>query len=296
MNSILVAKELAEKYEFADREWYYNYKIFPDFCDEKITNKGLNGISRNFSKLTKSWSKERNSEWICRIYLSTKMIMMATLQLQALEYAKVRNLRVVVPYLEYYSILCLLRGIVYTSPHIEWDSGEIIRISHNKAIEFSCNHMAQFNPTHSNGLKNLILDLKANRELISYRSPSSGDFSLIEIPDIVKEAKLLAEACQVNSELLERSVQKNSDTSSFVFLPEFSDQLSSIELEGRSFFDPEDCYRLNYLTRNHPCPSNILHTMTEGHVEDFFGAWWTENDSGVEFDPDTNWQLIFDIP
>jgi hypothetical protein len=36
--------------------------------------------------------------------------------------------------------------------------------------------------------------------------------------------------------------------------------------------------------------------MTEGHVEDFFGAWHAGEDSERSFNPDDDLRVIFDIP
>ena len=36
--------------------------------------------------------------------------------------------------------------------------------------------------------------------------------------------------------------------------------------------------------------------MTEGHVEDFFGAWSPEDELEGLFDPDIDWQKIFNVP
>jgi hypothetical protein len=294
MNSIVTTKLLSGKHQFAGRSWFYKFREIPNLCEPTKFNASFAKIDGRYLKITKQWSAERNSEWICRTYLSAKMIMSATLQLLALEHAKGQNLRIVAPYLEYYAILSLLRAIVYTLPEVEWKNGELAAISHRKAINLAFSHVALFNGKEAEKLKELTHDLKANRELISYRSPSSGDKDLVEYGTIIPVAELLAELAQINSELLEISIHKNADERSFVFLDDYADKLTSITIEDRLFFDNEDYYRLGYLMRKYPLPPNILHTMTEGHVEDFFGAWVSEEDGG--FDPDTNWQLIFDIP
>jgi len=39
-------------------------------------------------------------------------------------------------------------------------------------------------------------------------------------------------------------------------------------------------------------------TMTEGMVEDFFGAWYPKDDCNLDeiFNPDLKWQIIFPVP
>lgn len=296
MNSILTAKALSQKHQFSGNDWFYDFRELGIFCDEKRTQKAIGRLSQKYSTITKNWNQDRNSEWVYRMYLSAKMILSATLQLEALEHAKRQNLRIVVPYLEYYTFLALLRAIVYTLPEVDWEDGKLAAISHKKAINLSFDYMSSFNPNVTRQLKALTLDLKANRELISYRSPTSGDGGVLKHDDILESATILAEFAQMNSEILERSVLKNSNEQHFVFHRKYVDQLSNVTIEDRKFFDKEDAYRLGYLARKYPLPPNIRHIMTEGHVEDFFGAWCAEEEDENVFDPDDDWGLIFDVP
>ena len=192
--------------------------------------------------------------------------------------------------------MALLRAIVYTLPDVDWEDGKLAAISHKKAINLSFDFLSSFNPDEAKQLKILTLDLKANRELISYRSPSSGDTEVLKHDDILCSATILAEFAQMNSEILERSILKNSDEQHFLFHKKYALQLTKVTIEDRDFFDKEDAYRLGYLAKKYPLPTNILHLMTEGHVEDFFGAWCAEEEDESAFDPDTDWRLIFDIP
>ena len=166
----------------------------------------------------------------------------------------------------------------------------------NKAINLAFDHISNLDKDISENLKSFCLKVKAYRELISYRSPSSGDHNLGAIDEIEGIATILCEVAQFNSELLESSIIKKAGQETFVFEEKYILDLSECEIEGESFFDREDAYRLDYLRRKYPVSPNILHTMTEGHVEDFFGAWIDHDDGDDVFDPDNNWQLIFDIP
>jgi hypothetical protein len=66
-------------------------------------------------------------------------------------------------------------------------------------------------------------------------------------------------------------------------------------LGGAHFIDYEDARRLLYLMRKHPRPTSIKALLTDGHVEDFFGAWTAEVESEINFNPDDNLDAIFDI-
>ncbi|WP_456473421.1 hypothetical protein [Desulfolithobacter sp.] len=81
MSSIHVAKILSSSHKFANRNWIYDFRELPSLCDESVSQKNAQGLSQLYSKITNSWDKDKNSEWICRIYLSAKMILNSTLQL-----------------------------------------------------------------------------------------------------------------------------------------------------------------------------------------------------------------------
>ena len=134
MSSVYVAKALASKDEFAGRTWYYDFRELNSQFDEESCKKVAESLLVRYSKLTKDWDVEKNSEWLCRTYLSAKMIMTATLQLNAIEYSSEKNLRLVVPYLAYYSLLSLVRAVVYTLPEVPWDDGRLVSISHHKVL------------------------------------------------------------------------------------------------------------------------------------------------------------------
>jgi hypothetical protein len=224
------------------------------------------------------------------------MILAASLQLTASQYASSKNLRIVNPYLAYYSVLSLMRSIVFTLPEQEWNDGQLIKLSHSKILSLAIDHIAHFDQEMAASIRKSVLNLRAARELISYWHPTSGDKNLV-FQDEIKISTILSEIAQFNSEILERSILKRASKDSFEFLNSYIYKISQINLHGNVFFDQEDSYRLDYIKRKYPSPPNILHIMTEGHVEDFFDAWTTEDEEGFgNFDPDENWRIIFDIP
>lgn len=142
-----------------------------------------------------------------------------------------------------------------------------------------------------------VSKLKAYREMISYRAPSSGAGLVSEATDIdvTTACQLLAEVAQLMSELMESAVFKRA-ANGFSFLPAVIDQMCRTEIDGIEFCDREDSYRVDYLRRRWPRPPNIMHIISEGHVEDFFGAWAVDEVKEGDFNPDENWRIIFDFP
>jgi len=112
---------------------------------------------------------------------------------------------------------------------------------------------------------------------------------------VIELCQLLVELAQLHSEVLERSIHKHVK-GTYNFKEEYITQVCHSKIDGNSFRDDEDAYRLDYLRRKYPLPTNIQHILSEGHVEDFFGSWCAKEETDDDiFDPDDNWYIIFDV-
>ncbi len=282
--------------EYAGREWFYSYRKLFGICTEQKLVSTKNRILSQYSTLTKNWNTTTNSEWTCRHYLATKMILNATVLTNALDYSSEVGMRIANPYFEYYATLSLLRALVYTIPSESWSDGELMSISHSKAINVAFDWIAKLDVVTANRLKRLAQQLKAQREVVSYKAPASGDSILDNSYDLFELLIILAEAAQFNSELLEASVNRNASPESFFVEYGNIQQISKFEIEGFSFSDPEDSHRLDYISRKQPRPLNLALTMTEGQTEDFIGAWDGEEEGMFNNGSPLDWQEIFDIP
>lgn len=295
MTHIQVRKLLGSRTQYAERDWWYEFRQLPALCEEQLVSRRAQKLMQQFALLTKNWNADLNSEWTVRIFYSAKMVLGASIMAQSLRFAVDKNLRSVTSYLSYYTVMHSLRAIAFTSPNVAWNNGEILQMTHSKTINVACDEIAHFNRELSERVKNAVLHLKAFRELISYRAPSSGDrFPKPEF-DIFDYSRCFLEIAQLQSELLEASIEKNV-TDSFPLRDEFTSHVTDVDIEGIHFHDKEDWYRIGYLARKHPSPTNILHIMSEGHVEDFFGSWCSEDEQPDSFDPDEDWQILFDVP
>jgi hypothetical protein len=279
-------------------DWFYEFRQIPNMIEH---GKGNSAIGKLFSKsaeLTKNWSIIENSKWICRNYLAMKMIFQATLNLNAAKFAEAKNLRAVIPYLKYYAILALSRGIAYTDVFEGGEIDKLLTLSHSKARSITKSALARFDSKIAKDYEQLFNKLKANREIISYRSPTSGDFLCKQLENMDHIYELLADIIQLNSEVLERSMNKNTNEIHHRFDYNICMPVIQHEIEEEYFFDNEDGWRLDYIKRKIKKPLNVLFLMTEGHVEDFFGSWCSGDDEVMEtsFNPDLGWNLIFDIP
>lgn len=281
---------------YAGHEWWYTYRKLFGLCSEKKIAKVSGLISTQYAVLTKSWDVQTNSAWTCRTYFATKMILNATVLTNALEHSKEIGLRIANPYYEYYATLSLIRAVVYTLPGQIWSNGELISISHSKAINLAFDWLAKFDQDAANRLKKVARQLKAQREVISYRAPASGRSVLDAGYDLYELLIILAELAQFNSELLEKSVSKNASPDHFIVKQEDALRLINFEIEGFVFDDREDAYRLGYIIRKQPRPYNLASTMTEGQTEDFIGAWDSDEEGQFTNGGPCDWQRIFDVP
>ena len=118
---------------------------------------------------------------------------------------------------------------------------------------------------------------------------------LINFEEVVAGCRLLCEIAQLQSAILEAAITKHVTQQYGI------DDMEVIRtyLYGEKnfqFIDSEDGYRLNYIQRKVTRPFSIINTMTEGMVEDFFGAWSSDLDDNDVYNPDENWRIIFPVP
>ncbi len=286
---------IGSRSKYAGRQWWYEFQELPALTAEKAVQLRSHELLKQFSVQTKNWTSDLNSEWVVRTFYASKMVLASSLFAQSLTYAEVNNLRPVVSYLSYYTVMHALRAILFTSPQAKWNDGELLEANHSKTINIACDAIAHFSKDLSRDVKHSVLQLKAFRELISYRAPSSGGGFEKPDFDVVRYCRFFLEVAQLQSELLEASLRKHV-TESFALNEDFLRCVFEVEIDGFHFHDTEDWHRIGYVARKHPAPVNIMHMLSEGHVEDFFGSWCAREDVANAFNPDDNWGILFDVP
>ncbi|MBD3615368.1 MAG: hypothetical protein HUJ22_02260 [Gracilimonas sp.] len=287
MNQFLTRKIIGDNYE---------YRILHEYFDENALEKGKKKLDNSFITQTRDWDTQKNSEWVLRNYLAIKMIMSSTVMLTSLEYGNERNLKVVDPYLTYYSLLNLSRAVLFTNPNALWNEGKLINSTHSKIINIVGDAVGQFDKQIGSQIKGILEKARDYRELYSYKFPSTGitDFK-IESSEAISISTLLAEVAQFQSEVLEKRVLSKDK-----IIKEFDHDILELgftyELKTYDFIDQEDQYRLDYIVRKQPFPTSLYLTLTEGFVDDFFGAWCPEDSETDDYNPDLDNSLIFQMP
>lgn len=222
--------------------------------------------------------------------------MAATLHINSLRHAQEKNLRVVAPYLRYYSVFSTMRAVYLTLPEVEWSDGATLAARHSSVIQRVLEHLRSLDPDYSEKIKAEVYRLKADREFISYRAPSNGDGEISENTEEIRLCTLFSEIAQFNSELMQRSLEKHVSPAKFEFKAEYAERIYFADIEGQRLHDEEDTYRLGRYARKQLSPSNLQSMMRQGHVEDFFGAWAADEPDEGGFDPDDELLVIFNIP
>jgi hypothetical protein len=277
---------------------YFKYDYLEnEFTSEEIS-KNLLSSEQLFANLIKEWNIDRNSEWVIRNYIAIKMILASSVMLSSVQYAQERNLKIVEPYLHYYSLLSCCRAVIYTSPLVEYQNGNIFQLTHKKTINIVGDIISKFNKDKGSDFKLDIDKAREYREIFSYKFPAKGvqDEHLSTMKTIYI-CSLLCEIAQFQSKILENTLYKKEIKGSDL---DWSTLTKGFQYESEHFtiIDDEDYQRLNYISRKQKSPLSLHLMMTEGLVEDFFGAWHSGNDDDSEecYNPNKNWQIIFPVP
>lgn len=285
----------------------FEYRLLDEEFTESELESYRKWIYSGFNNLcNKNMNNKLNSEWVVRHYLAAKMTLSATVMLSSLQYCIDKNVKMSVPYLSYYSVLTCCRAIIFTLPEIKWDTKKLLEMPHSKIMNHVKNALMKLNKEKANKIYFDVYSYKKYRELFSYRFPAQGlhitnnvDFSYSKTVEL---CTLLVELAQFNSKVIESYVRRNcmGNVSKWVNLDmDYLKHCFCYKFDNYDYelIDDEDWYRIDYIRRRQPLPVSIYYTMTEGMVEDFFGAWCSENDcDGERYDPDNDWRIIFPVP
>lgn len=277
--------------------------------DKAFTVEGLTihgqRIRRHFADTTKRWTASLHGEWMTRHYLAVKLIVAATVLLTSQKYADRRNIAVTRPYSYYYAALCAARALLLTAPLVDWRNGEIMQSTHSKIRKITVDFCRHLDKPSGDRIDRFFRTAKAFRELFSYRFPGTGLRAIngviaIDAEETEWACRFLCDLAQFNSECMQAAYAKNVEGE---YVPDgesiemcFLYKDDDLEVES-GIWDDEDSYRIGYAIRKQRQPVNLLATATEGLVEDAFGAWVDSDETCDEgsYDPDGDWQLLFDF-
>lgn len=216
------------------------------------------------------------------------------------EYSRDRNLRVVVPYLIYYTLFSSCRSFLLTCPDVAWTGAATARFSHSGAITLAKDLLKRLDATAATEAGIRLQSAKDQRELFSYAFPMSGtkvtSTQLISLEDAVAWAGFFSELAHLNSACLEGAVAKHQAGRAFGLIDDGAWELMKHGLHnGEEHFDEGDWAWLGKLFRGHTAPVALTALVSEGMTEDFFGTWVDSDDVEDAYDPDRDWRILLDI-
>lgn len=134
--------------------------------------------------------------------------------LSSANYAAMKGLRIVEPYLLYYSLFNTSRALVLLVPEQEWQDGRLLEEStHEKVRNVTVDQLRYLSHDVAHEYQDLAQRALVTRELFSYRFPATGLKNEIEklLPDyedVVFVCRYVAETAQLYSECLEKAFSK----------------------------------------------------------------------------------------
>lgn len=253
---------------------------------------------RLFAPIAKQLTPEGNSLWILRHYLAIKLVSASSLLAGSAIFAYERNLLTGVPYFNYYAVLNACRAYLLTSPHVAWDGHKTVEMTHENILNRTADYMRALDPDRRSKWREHLGQLRAHRELFSYRFPLSGpDFvgrTSLDPEPVIELARLIAELASLNSECFQAALRKYaSDELPVPVVPEHA-WASLYDLADAQVNDPLDRYRFNKYVRGWTTVSTLEVMATDGLMDDLYGSWTSSGDEDAidSFDPDNYSRLI----
>jgi hypothetical protein len=246
---------------------------------------------------------EAHEQWLVRTYSSLKYLLAATAMLSAAKYARLKGVRIVQPYLQYYALFNTSRALVLLMPEQAWSGGALLDgITHAKAPNIVEDLLRYVSPEFARDFRTCYDRALALREYFSYKFPAEGFGGELHgqqdtVEHTTKMCSSVAEVAQMTSECLAKVFANRPHPSRLAEEPlrrffEYSVRTISCVT------DDEDYYRLGRIVMKDPSVCSLIEMATEGMVEDYFGSW---NDPTAT-EPDAyhleieDWTLIFPFP
>jgi len=269
---------------------YFNYDEISAYSDKKI-DKYIQKTHNRFKIEATDWNYDKNNFWVLRLYASLKMLLSSTVFYSHYEFSEEQKTYLSLPYHEYYGLISSCRALLLLSSDKE-EFSIIFSATHSNIIKSTTQLLQSIDINLANKFDKHITSLKENRERFSYHLPTKKILNEdIEktFNDSIGFSRIIAELTQLNSEILEKNVDTESDNQYFVF-----GNIQAFDKDIFQYFNSdEDYHRLGYIVRKVKRPINIHLLATEGLTEDFLGNYMEEYTEENQLGALHNLQLIF---
>ena len=128
-------------------DFCYEYEELINVADEAHIRHYCGAMRRLFAPVAKAFTAEDNSRWALRYYLAIKYAMAASLMGGSARYAKAHNLRLAVPYFNYYTVLNACRAFLLTSPLTRWDGRRTVEMTHETIVNRTADELRALDPS-----------------------------------------------------------------------------------------------------------------------------------------------------
>ena len=123
-----------------------------------------------------------SEEWMVRTHVSLKLLLSATVMFTSRTFAAAHQLRIVEPYLLYYSLFNTSRALVFLVPEERWDDGALLdKSTHTKVINITADRLRYLSATTADRYKDIARRALAVREFFSYKFPARPDGPLSRV-------------------------------------------------------------------------------------------------------------------
>ncbi len=278
-------------------EYAYDFLALPHLASDTEVAAYCSNTRNLFSGITKKFDNDLNTEWVVRHYLAIKYICAASMMLGTAIYGSRKNTTVIIPYCIYYALLYCCRAYLFTVPDFEWKGMASIQKTHSSTLNATENYLRRLNSVASTKWGILLKTAQEQRELYSYRFPTTGlafiERRAIGLDEATEICQLLADLAKLNSDCLESSLRKNAPGNFSIIDGENIKIAMTYEVDGVETEDSDDYMRISYHVRKFSTVSNLAFMATEGLRDDYFGNWSSDEDhDGDAFNPDDYMYLL----
>lgn len=278
-------------------DYTYDFKVLPYLATESDVAAYCQTTRTKFAAIAKTFNDDANTEWIVRNYLAVKFIHAASITLGTAIYSEKKNVLSTIPYCIYYSILYCCRAFLFTVPDFEWKGIDSVEKTHRSILNLTETYLRRLNLQTSTQWGVILKRAQAQRELYSYRFPTTGlafiEGQAVKLSEAEEICQLLTDLAKLNSDCLESALRKHSPGQFRVAQGDAIRIAMTYELDGIEIEDNDDYYRIGYHIRKFSTVSNLAFMATDGLRDDYANSWSADERHDEDaFNPDDYMYLL----
>lgn len=283
--------------KYSGSEYVYHFKVLSNIATERDVAAYCQKTRTEFAAIAKVFDDDVNTEWIVRNYLAIKFIHAASIILGTAIYGEKKNVMSTTPYCAYYALLYCCRAFLFTVPDFDWKGIGSVEKTHSSILNLTETHLRRLNQQNSAKWGNILKRAQAQRELYSYRFPTTGlafiKSQAVQLSEAEELCQLLTDLAKLNSDCLESALRKHNPGEFRVVQGDAIRIAMTYELDGIEIKDNDDYYRIGYHIRKFSTVSNLAFMATDGLRDDYANSWSADERHDEDaFNPDDYMYLL----